>query len=143
MKALVLTLLFLLTAPSEAKIYSRCELASVLNQNWEDRYPGDLDYWICMAYYASKYNTQAVDVHRSGYYGIFQIANKHWCTDDNFRPTRGCNKPCSAFIDDDITDDIACAKRIWMDHLPSTKWWPWTNNCIGPNMSKWSRGCKG
>ncbi|XP_060539454.1 lysozyme C, milk isozyme-like [Pantherophis guttatus] len=144
MKALVLTLLFLLMAPSEPKIFSRCEVASILKQHSLDTYI-TLDMWICISYYASKYNTQAVNKqknYRSRYYGIFQISSDWLCRDNQEGMNSLCGKPCSAFTDDDITDDIACAKIIMANHAPLYKWWPWTKNCRGPNMSNWSSGCK-
>ncbi|XP_070791158.1 lysozyme C, milk isozyme-like [Pituophis catenifer annectens] len=145
MKALVLTLLFLLMALSEAKIFSRCELASVLKQYGPDSYTGELDFLICLGYYASYYNTQAVsgpDNDGFSYYGIFQFGSNDWCSDNQKGMHNFCRKPCSAFTDDDITDDIACAKRIKTVNYPPIIWWPWLNNCRGPNMSNWSSGCK-
>ncbi|XP_013922285.1 PREDICTED: lysozyme C, milk isozyme-like [Thamnophis sirtalis] len=117
MKALAL--LFLLIAANEAKVYGRCELASLLKRNGLDGYYGySLGNWICMAYYESGFNSRAVGPrNRDGSrdYGIFQINSRYWC-DDNEGPTaNGCNSPCSAFINDNITEDIACAKRIVSD----------------------------
>ncbi|KAG8129730.1 hypothetical protein E2320_016450 [Naja naja] len=116
MKALVLAVLFLFIAANEAKVYSKCELASILKRNGMDRYYGySLGNWICMAYYESRYNSRAVGPRNwdgSRDYGIFQINSRWWCNNYQGRTANGCKKPCSAFTNDDITDDIICAKRI-------------------------------
>ncbi|XP_015254306.1 PREDICTED: uncharacterized protein LOC107100361 isoform X2 [Cyprinodon variegatus] len=43
-----------------------------------------------------------------GFYGIFQLRDSHFC-DSGYRWSRNlCQKSCSDFTDDDITDDIEC-----------------------------------
>ncbi|XP_041825145.1 bypass of stop codon protein 1-like [Melanotaenia boesemani] len=43
-----------------------------------------------------------------GYYGIFQLSDSHFC-DSGYRSSKNlCRSSCSAFADDDITDDVAC-----------------------------------
>ncbi|XP_047221917.1 uncharacterized protein LOC124868558 [Girardinichthys multiradiatus] len=43
-----------------------------------------------------------------GYYGVFQLRDSHFC-DSGYRWSRNlCQKSCSDFTDDDITDDIEC-----------------------------------
>uniref|UniRef100_A0A670ZGM2 Uncharacterized protein n=1 Tax=Pseudonaja textilis TaxID=8673 RepID=A0A670ZGM2_PSETE len=125
MKVLVLTLLFLLIVASETKQYSRCSLASCLKQGGLDGYYGyNLANWVCMAYYESRYNTNAVgqpNLDGSHDYGIFQINN------------------------DDITDDIVSAKRIVPSHCSNLTLMfmiAWRNNCKGRDLSKWIRGCQ-
>ncbi|KAM3848168.1 lysozyme C, milk isozyme-like [Vipera latastei] len=126
MKALVYTLLFLFIAGSETKVYSRCELARRLKQSGMDGYVGvSLGNWVCMAYHESHYDTKAVSpINDNGSrdYGIFQINSRYWCNNNQGRTANGCNKPCSAFTDDDITDDIACAKRVVRDPNGMTAW---------------------
>ncbi|KAL7988126.1 hypothetical protein Chor_007045 [Crotalus horridus] len=109
MKALVLTLLFLLIACSEAKIYTKCELASILKQNRMDGYFGySLGNYnpfsicfllgICLAFHASKYNTHLVigpNKDRGSNYGIFQINSRYWCKSNQGPTNNLCDKPCS------------------------------------------------
>ncbi|KAK9407481.1 lysozyme C milk isozyme-like [Crotalus adamanteus] len=146
MKALVLTLLFLLIACSEAKIYTKCELASILKQNRMDGYFGySLGNWICLAFHASKYNTHLVigpNKDRGSNYGIFQINSRYWCKSNQGPTNNLCRKPCSAFLTDDITADIACAKRIVRDPLRMNAWAGWKKHCKGTNLSKWTSGCR-
>ncbi|XP_058023932.1 uncharacterized protein LOC131190612 [Ahaetulla prasina] len=146
MKALALSLLFLLTAANEAKVFTRCELATVLKRAGMDGY---LDYklgnWICMSYHESRYNSRAVGPPNSDGsrdYGIFQINSSWWCNNYQGHTANGCDKPCSAFINDDITDDIVCAKRIVRDPQRMDAWVAWRNYCKGRDLSKWTRGCR-
>ncbi|XP_025033333.1 lysozyme C-1-like [Python bivittatus] len=99
MKALVLTLLFLLLPASEAKVFNRWELASVLKQLGLAGYRGyDLDNWLCMSYHESGYSTQVVgppNLDGSRNYGIFQINSRWWCNNYQGITANGCNTPCS------------------------------------------------
>ncbi|KAM3844091.1 lysozyme C, milk isozyme-like [Vipera latastei] len=146
MKALVLALLFLFIVANEAKVYSKCQLASILKRNGLDGYYGyALGNWICMAYYESRYNSQAVgprNLDGSRHYGIFQINSRWWCINYQGRTANGCNKPCRAFTNDDIADDIVCAKRIVRDPQRMDAWVAWKKYCKGKNLSKWTSGCR-
>ncbi|KAM6474751.1 lysozyme C, milk isozyme-like isoform 4-T4 [Liasis olivaceus] len=146
MKALVLTLLFLFLAASEAKVFTRCELASLLKRHGLDGYYGyKLGNWVCMAYHESRYNTQAggwPNSDGSHDYGIFQINSRWWCNNKQGHTSNGCKKLCSAFTNDDITDDVDCGKRIVCDPNKMGAWVAWRNNCKGRDLSKWTRGCR-
>ncbi|KAM6474749.1 lysozyme C, milk isozyme-like isoform 2-T2 [Liasis olivaceus] len=146
MKALVLTLLFLLLAASKAKVFTRCELASLLKWHGLDGYHGyGLGNWVCMSYHESRYSTQAVGPPNSDGshdYGIFQINSRWWCNNYQGITANGCNTPCSAFTNDDITDDVDCGKRIVCDPNKMGAWVAWRNNCKGRDLSKWTRGCR-
>ncbi|XP_063920224.1 uncharacterized protein LOC135135157 [Zophobas morio] len=94
------------------KVYDRCELALELKN--VHKFPDDqLATWVCIAKHESTFNTSAVN-QGSGDHGLFQISDLYWCSP----PGNGhaCNAPCSAFEDDDITDDIACIRRIFREH---------------------------
>lgn len=59
-------------------------------------------------------------------YGIFQINSNKWCS----RGRRGgiCNKRCEDFANDDIQDDIVCAKMIYsQDGFKA--WEGWMKKC--------------
>ncbi|XP_023254863.1 coiled-coil domain-containing protein 80-like isoform X1 [Seriola lalandi dorsalis] len=46
-----------------------------------------------------------------GYYGLFQLSDSHFC-DSGYRWSRNkCSTSCTAFTDDDITDDIDCVLK--------------------------------
>ncbi|XP_060539352.1 lysozyme C, milk isozyme-like [Pantherophis guttatus] len=146
MKALSLTLLFLLIAANEAKVFTKCELASRLKNEGMDGYHDyKLDNWICMAYHESRYNTRAVGPPNSDGsrdYGIFQINSRWWCNNTQGPTANGCDTACTAFTTDDITDDIICAKRIVRDPQKMDAWVAWRNHCKGRDLSEWTRDCR-
>ncbi|XP_023124699.2 E3 ubiquitin-protein ligase HUWE1 [Amphiprion ocellaris] len=50
-----------------------------------------------------------------GFYGLFQLSDSYFC-DSGYRPSiNRCKTSCTAFTDDDISDDIAC--------LVKTRYW--------------------
>ncbi|ELV10891.1 Alpha-lactalbumin [Tupaia chinensis] len=70
--------------------------------------------WICTIFHTSGFDTQAkVSNNGSTEYGLFQISNKHWCKSEQIPQSKNiCNIPCEKLLNDDLTDDIACAKKI-------------------------------
>ncbi|EMP26557.1 Lysozyme C [Chelonia mydas] len=68
---------------------------------------------VCLARPKSCYNTQAIDRNKDGSSdcGIFQINSKYWCYDGRTPgASNGCHMPCSKLLDNNIADDIRCAK---------------------------------
>lgn len=59
-------------------------------------------------------------------YGIFQISSIKWCK--RGRKGGDCNAKCEDFANDDLTDDIACAQRIF-DAVGFQNWPGWTKKC--------------
>uniref|UniRef100_A0A8D0BK00 Glycosyl hydrolases family 22 (GH22) domain-containing protein n=1 Tax=Salvator merianae TaxID=96440 RepID=A0A8D0BK00_SALMN len=146
MKVLCLVLLCILIAGNEAKVFERCELATVLKRGGLDGYRGySLGNWVCMAYHESRYDSRAVGPPNwdgSRDYGIFQINSRWWC-DNGQQPTaNGCGKPCSAFTTDNISEDIVCAKRIVQDPQGMDAWVAWKKYCKGTDLSQWTHGCR-
>uniref|UniRef100_A0ABM5FPR7 Lysozyme C, milk isozyme-like n=1 Tax=Pogona vitticeps TaxID=103695 RepID=A0ABM5FPR7_9SAUR len=143
---LAISLLCLLVAVNEAKKYERCELASTLNKNGMKGYYGySLGDWLCLAYHESGFNTRAVGPPNSDGsrdYGVFQINSRWWCSNGQGRTANGCRSSCNAFINDDITDDIRCAKRIVQDPQRMNAWVAWVKHCKGKDLSSWTRGCR-
>uniref|UniRef100_H3AT74 lysozyme n=1 Tax=Latimeria chalumnae TaxID=7897 RepID=H3AT74_LATCH len=90
--------LLLLVVPASGMVYSRCELARVLQNAGMNGYWGySLGNWLCMSYYESGYNTQAIDHDSNGStdYGIFQINSYWWCYDGTPGGKNACNIRCS------------------------------------------------
>ncbi|XP_033019115.1 lysozyme C, milk isozyme-like [Lacerta agilis] len=146
MKVLALTLFCFLLAGNEAKVFGRCELAARLKRAGMDGYRGvSLANWICTAYHQSSFNTRLVGPQTSSgnrEYGIFQISSRWWCDNGHGSTANGCGISCSAFLNDDITDDINCAKRIVRDPNGMNAWYAWKKFCKGKNLSKWTKGCR-
>ncbi|XP_027251820.1 alpha-lactalbumin [Cricetulus griseus] len=84
--------------------------------------------WTCIIFHSSGCDTQAtVKNNGSTEYGLFQISNKHWCESSEIPESENiCGISCDKFLDDDLTDDKMCAKKIlaikgidyWLAHKP-------------------------
>uniref|UniRef100_A0A8C5MI23 Lysozyme n=1 Tax=Leptobrachium leishanense TaxID=445787 RepID=A0A8C5MI23_9ANUR len=97
MKALASLILLTLCMSGQAKVFTKCELATTLKN-------GGLD-----GYYATAWPT--VSVTRD--YGVFQMNSYWWCNDGRTSgAVSACNISCSSLMDDSISDDITCAKRV-------------------------------
>ncbi|XP_054859884.1 lysozyme C, milk isozyme-like [Eublepharis macularius] len=146
MKVLPLAVFFLLVAVNQARVFGKCELARIFKQHGLDGYAGyTLGSWICLAYYESGYNSQSVGPQNSDGsrdYGIFRINSRWWCSNGEGKTSNGCRTSCSNFTDDDLTDDITCAKRIVRDPSGYVSWVGWKYHCRGTDLSKWTSGCE-
>ncbi|XP_025837000.1 uncharacterized protein LOC112906653 [Agrilus planipennis] len=100
-----------------SKVFRRCELAQEL-RNVHGISMNDLPMWICIAQHESQFDTSAKNA-GSGDHGIFQISEIYWCSATG-KGLYECGLPCSAFQDDDITDDVECAKKIYDEHMKIT-----------------------
>ncbi|XP_060109259.1 lysozyme C, milk isozyme-like [Heteronotia binoei] len=109
-------LLFLLIAANEAKVWDKCELGREMKSKGLDGFYGyPLGNWICMAFHESKYNSSAVSSSNTDGgvgFGIFQISSKYWCQYGKLYSENRCDKLCGSFLNDDISDDIECAKKM-------------------------------
>ncbi|KAI4586692.1 hypothetical protein MJG53_004479 [Ovis ammon polii x Ovis aries] len=128
------------------KKFERCELARTLRRFGLDGYNGvSLANWMCLIYGESGYNTQVTNYNpgsKSTDYGIFQINSKWWCNDGKTPgAVNGCGVSCSALLKDDITQAVACAKKI-VSRQGITAWVAWKNNCRNRNVSSYIQGCK-
>uniref|UniRef100_A0A8C9KCF7 Glycosyl hydrolases family 22 (GH22) domain-containing protein n=2 Tax=Panthera tigris TaxID=9694 RepID=A0A8C9KCF7_PANTA len=88
--------------------------------------------WVCMAEHESNFNTQAFNGKNdngSSDYGIFQINSKWWCKNNSSPSANACNTMCSRFLDDNISDDITCAKRVVKDPNGMSAWVAWVRHC--------------
>ncbi|XP_055973886.1 lysozyme C, milk isozyme-like [Sorex fumeus] len=142
---LVISLLSCFFAAYEAKKFSKCELAKKLKAEGMDGYHGySLANWICLAEHESNYNTKAFNGKNSdgsSDYGIFQLNNRWWCTDNKYPSAHGCNMACNKFMDENIDDDITCAKRVVKDPNGMSAWVGWVKHCKGKDLSNYLAGC--
>ncbi|XP_047599398.1 lysozyme C, milk isozyme-like [Lutra lutra] len=129
---LIITLLSCFCA-DEAKIFSKCELAHKLKTKRMDGYHGySLADWVCMAPYESNFNTRAFNgknANGSSDYGLFHLNSKWWCKNSHHSSANACNIMCSKFLDDNINDDIVCAKRVVRDPKGMSAWMAWVKHC--------------
>ncbi|XP_059822219.1 lysozyme C-like [Hypanus sabinus] len=133
--------LFLLSAlltVISPRTYEKCELARELRSHGLDGYQGyRLEDWVCLVKHESSYRTDVVNHNWNFWfsivstdYGLFQINSKWWCEDGNTSNSRnGCGIECIDLLDDDITDDVQCAKRVVSDPQGMRAWYGWKNGC--------------
>ncbi|XP_051026817.1 lysozyme C-1-like [Acomys russatus] len=146
MKALLTLGLLLRSVPVQAKVYEPCELARILKAHGMDDYYGvGLASWLCLAHNETGYNTQATKYNpgdQSTDYGIFQINSQYWCDDGKTpRSVNGCGIPCSALLQDDITQATQCAKRVVRDPQGIRAWVYWRTKCHRGDLSQYIQGC--
>ncbi|OAD61077.1 Lysozyme c-1 [Eufriesea mexicana] len=125
---LVLFLLaVLIRSQVEAKVLSLCEAVQELQRAKITRTM--ISNWVCLMQSESGLDTQLVTGPKtaSSYnYGIFQISSLKWCSRGH---TGGeCNKRCEDFANDDIQDDIECAKKIYNSN-GFQAWSGWVKKC--------------
>ncbi|KDR16709.1 lysozyme-like [Zootermopsis nevadensis] len=132
--ALVVAVLLVTPHASLAKKFTRCGLAKELKKHGIK----DLRNWVCLAESESGLNSNVVgSVNRDGSLdnGIFQINNRYWCK--NGRKGGDCNIKCEDLKNDNIADDIGCAKKIYKRH-GFNAWYGWRSKCQSglPDLSK-------
>ncbi|RVE76596.1 hypothetical protein OJAV_G00009970 [Oryzias javanicus] len=105
---------------SESRIVSKCELRQKLQQvlplpRKYGRYKDQILALVtCELERRSQLdsnleeNTMEQNQGPSNYFGLFQFSDSFFCDSGNGLSKNLCNKSCSAFIDDDITDDLEC-----------------------------------
>ncbi|XP_078242609.1 lysozyme C, milk isozyme [Pogona vitticeps] len=131
----------------QAKLFSRCELAHVLKDNGMDGFENySLADWICMAFYESGFDTEAVDRHGDGTndYGIFHINSGWWCEEEGSSKASEnlCSVSCSDLLDPEIGSAITCVKTIVNASQGMSAWDGWTKHCQNEDLSIWVKGCK-
>lgn len=140
-----LVICVLLVHPVFSKVFTRCELARELKA--EHKIPHkQLATWVCIARYESEYNTSAVghvNQDRSGDHGLFQISDIYWCSPPGVGTA--CGISCADLEDDDITDDVICARRIYRAHKRQTgdgfsAWSVYGHRCK-KNVDKFIKNC--
>ncbi|XP_021514423.1 alpha-lactalbumin [Meriones unguiculatus] len=111
----------------QATELTKCEVAHAIKDI--DGHQGvSLLEWICILFHTSGYDTEAVLKNEDATeYGLFQISNKFWCKSSEIPESQNiCGISCDKFLNDDLTDDIACVKKIlalkgidnWPAHKP-------------------------
>ncbi|KAF7266659.1 hypothetical protein GWI33_020037 [Rhynchophorus ferrugineus] len=139
----VLLMLTLAVYECNCKVYGKCEFAKTMKYNGIKSI-ADLGTWTCIAFHESRFDTNAIN-HVTGDYGILQISHYFWCSDSNV-PGKGCHITCQSLLNDDITSDIVCAKKIFNETKNGPKkngfaaWTTYSKYCTGDQRS-WVSGC--
>ncbi|XP_033209343.1 lysozyme c-1-like [Belonocnema kinseyi] len=136
---LLITGLTLIVWRTQAKILTQCEAAEALIKGNISR--TFISNFVCVMQNESGLDTRKITgpkAQSSFSYGVFQINSAKWCT--RGRVGGICNQKCENFADDDIQDDVKCAKKI--QEMEGFKHWEgWMKKCKNkplPNIS----GCK-
>ncbi|EZA48559.1 hypothetical protein DMN91_001138 [Ooceraea biroi] len=125
--AIIPVLIVTIYSPAESKVYQQCEAVKQLEKAKISR--SLISNWICLMQSESGMDTTKVTGPKaaSSYsYGILQINSAKWCT--RGRVGGVCNKRCEDFLDDEIQDDITCAKII-VDREGFKSWNGWVKKC--------------
>nr|AFI81522.1 c-1 lysozyme [Periplaneta americana] len=125
--AILLAIVVVTSHTSQAKQFTDCEFIAELKKHGFK----DLQNWLCLAKSESGLRSHVVggpNRNKSFDYGIFQINNKYWCGEGK----RGgdCNLNCADLKNDNIGDDIECARKIQRRH-GFKGWYGWQKKCQG------------
>ncbi|XP_075227500.1 uncharacterized protein LOC142327961 [Lycorma delicatula] len=139
-----LMLFALMVSTVYCKIYDRCEFAEEL-KNKHGISGDELEKWVCIAKYESNFDTAAVNYY-SNDHGIFQISELFWCN-KNGNERKACHINCDDLEDDDITDDLKCAKKIHKAHKRLSgdgfkAWVVYEIYCKGSQSNGYLNGCE-
>ncbi|XP_030054230.1 putative lysozyme C-2 [Microcaecilia unicolor] len=132
MKTLALLILLGICALRSEAI-GECEVIAEARAASLEGYKGySLENYACLAFYASNYDTSFQRTPDE--FGIVQI-NRMWC---NVGPkdNNPCGIPCSSLLDNDLSDDMKCVKRIVQDPNGLAAWNPWTEYCKDKDLSQ-------
>lgn len=109
MKIVFALLVLTVISFGNAKMYEQCELIMEL---WYEHNVASEDLYkhLCAVNSNSMFNTDSKTSGKNVCYGIYSLCEPWWCN----KTQKGgkCNLLCSNLINDDITDDVACAKIV-------------------------------
>ncbi|XP_056640295.1 lysozyme-like [Diorhabda sublineata] len=111
---------------AQAKVFTKCGLAQELVRlGIAKTFVGN---WVCLIEAESGRDTSKEVIKANGGkgLGLFQINSKDWCTFG--KPGGKCNAKCEDFLDEELTKDAACAKKI-ESLLGFRNWEGWTRSC--------------
>ncbi|KNC31151.1 hypothetical protein FF38_13932, partial [Lucilia cuprina] len=128
----------------ESKKYMRCELSRELVEKYQIS-KTFLSNWICLIEHESERDTQKRTTLTNGEnkYGLFQISSKECGSGNKIQACDTskfpcCQMKCENFLNDDIADDVHCAKRIF-ELKGFRNWNGWNTYCRNtqnlPNLS--------
>ncbi|XP_059621308.1 lysozyme c-1-like [Phlebotomus argentipes] len=129
----LLALVAALLRPSEGRKFTKCELLPIL---LDEGFPlEEISDWLCVIQTESSYNSSAIggpNTNGSFDYGLFQINENYWCDDGGL--SNDCNIDCKDLLDDNLSDDLQCVKKIYARHGFSA-WNGWKKWCQGAKPS--------
>ncbi|XP_068135075.1 lysozyme C-like [Hyperolius riggenbachi] len=142
--AVILAVYLAICYVTEGKRFERCEFYKYIKSGLDGYMGYSAANWVCLATHESGLNTMAINNNngQSSDYGIFQINSKYWCNDyKTAKAVNGCGILCESLRDDNIANDIECAKKIAKQSGGLSAWVAWKKFCKGENLSKYTAGC--
>ncbi|KAJ8261514.1 hypothetical protein COCON_G00172370 [Conger conger] len=133
-------LLLLLVVTASGRVFHRCQLARALKCAGMAGYAGaSLGDWVCLARWASHYNTYTRRRQCDGSvgYGIFQMSNRQLCKDGCTPSQNICHVPCRRLLTN-LRSAIHCARCAGRR---ASYWTIWRRHCQGRNVNCYIRGC--
>ncbi|XP_073091282.1 sperm acrosome membrane-associated protein 3 isoform X2 [Manis javanica] len=124
-------LLSCLLTSGQARVYSHCELARVLQDFGLEGYRGH------------SLADSAVDQEADGSTnnGIFQINSRKWCKNFRSNEPNLCHMYCSDLLNPNLKSAVICAMKISQQPLGLGTWEAWRHHCQGKDLSDWVDGC--
>ncbi|KAF8792083.1 lysozyme C-like [Argiope bruennichi] len=123
---------------SYSKVLNPCEVADVMYKLGQKKVI--VSKWVCLAKFASGFNTQALSPTKkdgSNDFGIFQINDKY-C---RLGSTNSCGVPCTDLVQDDIVQSAKCALKIYQKEGGFKAWPAFNNNCQAIDTSRFIIKC--
>jgi C-type lysozyme/alpha-lactalbumin family len=109
MKIVFALLVLTVISFGNAKMYTQCEFVLEL-WNKHNVASEDLYKHLCVTHSRTMLNTRFQTNSKDVWYGIYSLCEPYWC--NKAQKGGGCNLHCSNLINDDISDDVACAKLV-------------------------------
>lgn len=113
---------------SQGKVFSVCELAHELSS--KHTIPAkDVNTWLCIMENESNFSTASISEPNSDgsrEHGILKISDNYWCSTTD--SGKACELSCDKLHDASLTDDIACAKKIY-DREGFNAWRTYNTEC--------------
>uniref|UniRef100_T1KTV2 lysozyme n=1 Tax=Tetranychus urticae TaxID=32264 RepID=T1KTV2_TETUR len=130
--------------PVSSREMNRCSLAKSLYTRYKVS-KSIIPSLLCLVEHSSKFDAFKITETREGRrYGIFQVnlfkVGEH-CGDNGPQIDDSlCRVPCGKMIDDQLTDDVRCWRKIYAKY--GFSYWPeWVNNCRGKYLMAYLQGC--
>ncbi|XP_054724460.1 lysozyme C-like [Uloborus diversus] len=122
-----------------AVIINPCQLADIMMNNLKLK-KSSAAQWVCLAKFASGFNTEAVNgPYKDGSYdfGIFQINDK-FCRKGT---KESCGVRCTDLVSNNVTLSAICGLVI--QKKQGFNYWPsWENNCRNKDSSFYLQKCE-
>ncbi|KAH0628952.1 hypothetical protein JD844_010617 [Phrynosoma platyrhinos] len=143
MKIVNLVFFYLLIVTNKSKIYNVCDLYYTLKFLGMDPFKRIYaEQYVCAADYSSKLDTFYYENTKGiPRYGIFQLSGLEWCDNGRHKSPNKCNKSCNNFLDDDVTDDALCVKKVVESTLDMRAWPVYKKYCTRTLVNRYYLKC--